>query len=700
MNICKKDNADIIQYIKEKKEEITKKNKNSNELNKSNSCDLLKGIYISNENVEKLKNLRIQYNMYKMFIYIKLHKKEYKTVLNQIEGNYQIYENLPESKEMLFLKIETLIKIIIQKINKYSIEKIKLTSISSNESNRFKSYSFSKNSMKLLKDISRRKSICNIKQKEIQLSNINIAISIEKYYSKINKEIKDLTEQISNFYQNSQIIYIEKIIQLYLKELLIKYYHHEKLFQYLYSNYYLSLGKKLIIYFKDYIKDTYTLKLSQYIYLIIAKQLFENKEYKKCEIYCIKVYNFCFRELIFKYGDMNLIPENLSSKEKKVFINLSLALLYIGFCKEEKGKIKRSLKYYKLCLFICTKFLINDYSLFSNFVNNIILRTENYRELYLGLKKKGIVYLKGNYLHSNEKTTNLREKSLMSYKIIKNSLHQIKLMKKNQGLFNYINNNSKNNIKKKENDIKEEEIIKQDEKIKIKTKKIKIKNKIKYNNETNFNKSYNTLNEKKISKEISDKTRNINNIQSIDIFKSEKKKSKSKRIMNAISKAKELKKISSCPNLYAIDDTFKSSFITFSIKKLINNQSKSYLSFSDYCNIISNQKKSINNKKNILSQFFIKKLYLDNIRKNNIDLTEKILKNEKFLFPDKKYIIHKFPINNNLSNNNTNFINTLSHISERSIKKPFKRIFSYESEIEKLNKNYTPFSNSINNLEK
>ena len=28
MEICKKDNADIIQYIKEKKEEITKKKKN------------------------------------------------------------------------------------------------------------------------------------------------------------------------------------------------------------------------------------------------------------------------------------------------------------------------------------------------------------------------------------------------------------------------------------------------------------------------------------------------------------------------------------------------------------------------------------------------------------------------------------------------------------------------------------------------
>ena len=430
MNICKKDNADIIQYIKEKKEEITKKKKNSYELIKSNSYDLVKGIYLSKDNFENLKNLRIQYNMYKMFIYIKLHKKEYKTVLNQIEGNYQIYENLPESKEMLFLKIETLIKIIIQKINKYSIEKIKLTSISSNESNRFKSYSFSKNSMKLLKDISRRKSICNIKQKEIQLSNINIAISIEKYYSKINKEIKDLTEQISNFYQNSQIIYIEKIIQLYLKELLIKYYHHEKLFQYLYSNYYLSLGKKLIIYFKDYIKDTYTLKLSQYIYLIIAKHLFENKEFKKCEIYCIKVYNFCFRELIFKYGDINLIPENLSSKEKIVFSNLSFSLLYIGFCKEEKGKIKLSLKYYKLCFFICKKFLKKDYLLFSKFVNNIILRTENYKEIYYGLKEKGIYYLKDNELYLNDNLSNIREKSLMSYKIIKNNLYQIKLMKK------------------------------------------------------------------------------------------------------------------------------------------------------------------------------------------------------------------------------------------------------------------------------
>ena len=697
MEKCKIENADIIQYIKEKKEEITKKKKNSNELNKTNSYNLLKGI--SKDNVEKIQNLRIQYNMYKMFIYIKLHKKEYKTVLNQIEGNYQIYENLPESEEMLFLKIETLIKIIIQKINKYSNEKIKLTSISSNDSHRFKSYSFSKSSMKLLKDLSKRKSICKIKQSEIQLSNINIAISIEKYYSKIHKEIKDLTEQISNFYQNSQVIYIEKIIQLYLKELLVKYYHHEKLLQRLYSNYYLSLGKKLIIYFKDYIKDTYTLKLSQEIYLIIAKHLFENKEFKKCERYCIKVYNFCFRELIFKYGDIILIPDNLSSKKKKVFCNLCLALLYIGFCKEEKGKIKLSLRYYKLCFFICKKFLRKDYSLFSNFINHIIIRNENYKEIYFGLKEKGIYYLKDNDLNLNENISNIREKSLMSYKIIKNNLYQIKLMKKNHGLLNYINKKPQINIKIKGNNIKEEDIIKQNEKIKIKPKKIKIKNKTK--NETKVNKSNNTFYEKKISKNISDmKTRNISNIQSMQIFKSEKKKSKSKRIMSAISKTKELKKISSCPNLYAIDDTFKSSFITFSIKKLINNHSKCNISFSDYCKIISNQKKNISNERNIQNHLFIKKLYLDNVKKNNIDLVEKILKNEKFLFPDKKYIIHKFPINNNLSNNNVNSIITLSHFSERSNKKPLKRIFSYEGELENLNKNYTPFANSINNLDK
>ncbi len=497
-------------------------------------------------------------------------------------------------------------------------------------------------------------------------------------------------------------IYIEKIIQLYLKELLVKYYHHEKLFQYLYSNYYLSLGKKLIIYFKDYIKDTYTLKLSQYIYLIIAKHLFENKEFKKCEIYCIKVYNFCFRELIFKYGDINLIPENLSSKEKIVFSNLSFALLYIGFCKEEKGKIKLSLKYYKLCFFICKKFLKKDYLLFSKFLNNIILRTEHYKEIYYGLKEKGIYYLKDNELYLNDNLSNIREKSLMSYKIIKNNLYQIKLMKKNNGLLDYINKKLKNNIKRKENDVKEEDIIKQNEKIKIKAKKIKIKNKCINKNETNVNKSYNTLNEKKISKEtLHMKTRNISNIQSMKIFKSEKKKCKSKKIMSAILKTnKELKKISSCPNLYAIDDTFKSSFITFSIKQLINNPSKSLMSFSDYCKIICNKKESIYNERNIQNHLFIKKLYLDNIRKNNIDLTEKILKNEKFLFPDKKYLIHKFPISNNISNNNFNSIITLSHFSERSIKKPLKRIFSYEGELENSNKNYTPFANSINNLKK
>ena len=171
--------------------------------------------------------------------------------------------------------------------------------------------------------------------------------------------------------------------------------------------------------------------------------------------------------------------------------------------------------------------------------------------------------------------------------------------------------------------------------------------------------------------------------------------------MSAILKNnKEVKKISSCPNLYAIDDTFKSSFITFSIKQLINNPSKSLMSFSDYCKIIFNKKESIYNERNIQNHLFIKKLYLDNIRKNNIDLTEKILKNEKFLFPDKKYINHKFPICNNISNNNFNSIITLSHFSERSIKKPLKRIFSYEGELGNSNKNYTPFVNSINNLEK
>ena len=84
---------------------------------------------------------------------------------------------------------------------------------------------------------------------------MNIAINIEKYYIIINKELNKLIENIKNIYQNSQVIYIEKIIQLFLKLFFVKALHHEKIFQLPYTIYYLSLGKQLINNFNDYFRN-------------------------------------------------------------------------------------------------------------------------------------------------------------------------------------------------------------------------------------------------------------------------------------------------------------------------------------------------------------------------------------------------------------------------------------------------------------
>lgn len=669
-----KDNADILQFIK---------GNNFKENNIKNSFEIEEKNFYYNKNLlnnddyeEKIKSLKIQYNMFKIFIYNKLHKREYKTVLNQINGNFQTYEILPESKEMLFLKLETIIKIIFQKINKY--ERIK--NIRNNvDEQKYKSYSFSKNSIKLLKDLSKRKLICNIKQNQIKLSNINTAISLENYYFLFNKEIMILINEISNFFQNSQVIYIEKIIQLYLKLLLVKSYHHLKINQIIYSNYYLSLGKLLISSFKDYIKDIQTLELSQKTYLYITLNLIKNKDFKKAEKNCFKIYNFCIRQLIFKYGDINLINSHLKHEEKKVFLNLSLVLLYIGFCKEEKGKINKAINYYKLSLFITEKFLGNEYKKFSKFINNLITRTKKYKKIFLGLKEKGIDFLKEkknsienisnstnsiniNFSTSNNFSSANEEKIrlfLMNHKI-KNS--KIKLMK-NQKLENFLSEKHTENENKKEKKKKEEMNLKNSKKIikkieleelkkniekfllkgKYKGKKLRNNNNIKINN--SYLKSYLRFLPKNNKIELLDSRNNIN----MKLFNSEKKK---KRIKSAISNNNNsLKKVSSCPNLLAIDDSFKSSYITFSINKLFS-QNKNKLSFLDTYKIICSQNLSENEKKKINKNYLFQK---GNPKNAKIHFSDKIFKN--------------------YSNENISF----PFLSERNSKKCLKRIFSYQN---------------------
>ena len=149
MKMGKNENADIIQFIK--KQIINNYKSQQNPI-------LFEDKNINKEIIEeKIKKLRNQYNMFILFIYKKLYKKEYKITINQIEGNFQMYENLSEVEEILFLKIECLIKIILQKIKKYNSVKKKTSS--QNDSYILKYSSFSKNSLKLLRGFYKRTSI-------------------------------------------------------------------------------------------------------------------------------------------------------------------------------------------------------------------------------------------------------------------------------------------------------------------------------------------------------------------------------------------------------------------------------------------------------------------------------------------------------------------------------------------------------------
>ena len=377
MEIKKEENGDIMQFIKEKKMENKDLNKNRK---KESNNNILNNELLNEVNEEKIKNLKIQYNMFRIFLYKKLRKKEYKTVLNQIEGNYQIYQILEESEELLFLKIEILIKIIKHKIQKYDYiynDEI----IDYHKDSKIKLFSSTKYSSKILKKIFQRKNICKNKLNHLKLNTMNIILNIEKYYIAIYKELNKLIEKIPNIYQNCQIIYIEKIIQLYLKLFLVKANHHEKNDQLLYSIYYLSLGKKLILKFNDYIRDIKTFGLIEKIYLYLAKLLFINQDFYNVQKYCINIITYSFKELVFRFGDkIDINSSEFKNNEKNNFFYLCNALLYICFCKEEIGEINIANKLYNYVNYIYKNFL-NDIN-FKKFISKLYIRGNQYNNIF------------------------------------------------------------------------------------------------------------------------------------------------------------------------------------------------------------------------------------------------------------------------------------------------------------------------------
>ena len=345
---------------------------------------------------EKSSNLKNKYLEFKQFLYEKLNKKQYKFVIYQIELNIFSYLELNERYELKFLKIEVLLKILNNKIKKYHKSKL-LNDYQSKQNNFLK-----------------RMSTLNLKHYKLYnkkiSSNLTLStksfISIDNYFSKIDNLLEGAIEDIDKISENNKIIFIEKIIQLYLK-LLINREYYNKIENKIPNNFcYLSFAEQIINNSYSYMRNSFSLNTSETIFLIIAKVLISNQDFQKAETYCVRTVNLCIKEcfLLTKNDNDDLKQISFKSKEK-VILNLCISLLYIGICKENQGNIRMALRYYSLSEILIKNLLLNDdeieeneeennnYNVFHKFILSIKQRCQDYFSIIQNLLKQNSIVL-------------------------------------------------------------------------------------------------------------------------------------------------------------------------------------------------------------------------------------------------------------------------------------------------------------------
>ena len=345
---------------------------------------------------EKSSNLKNKYLEFKQFLYEKLNKKQYKFVIYQIELNIFSYLELNERYELKFLKIEVLLKILNNKIKKYHKSKL-LNDYQSKQNNFLK-----------------RMSTLNLKHYKLYnkkiSSNLTLStksfISIDNYFSKIDNLLEGAIEDIDKISENNKIIFIEKIIQLYLK-LLINREYYNKIENKIPNNFcYLSFAEQIINNSYSYMRNSFSLNTSETIFLIIAKVLISNQDFQKAETYCVRTVNLCIKEcfLLTKNDNDDLKQISFKSKEK-VILNLCISLLYIGICKENQGNIRMALRYYSLSEILIKNLLLNDdeieeneeennnYNVFHKFIVSIKQRCQDYFSIIQNLLKQNSIVL-------------------------------------------------------------------------------------------------------------------------------------------------------------------------------------------------------------------------------------------------------------------------------------------------------------------
>jgi hypothetical protein len=264
-------------------------------------------------------------------------------------------------------------------------------------------------------------------------------VSIESYYIKVNNEIENLLTKINNIYEDNQVSFIEKIIQFYLKLYIIRE-HQFNLEKKVPNNFcYLSFSEKLIEKFNLYMKNSMTLEVSEKIFLLIAKLLIENHDFKNSEIYCLKIINLCFKELFIIYKDEFDDLNNKNIKRKgKVILNLCIAIFYIGICKENIFNLTMAFQYYSLVEIIIKHLLIDEieenysFIIFHKIILSIKNRTKEYYNLfnYLSNQNKIVIKERKEYIKQMEKLNLEKEEMKRKQNFLLSSLKMRGIEKK------------------------------------------------------------------------------------------------------------------------------------------------------------------------------------------------------------------------------------------------------------------------------
>lgn len=324
--------------------------------NFKNATSINTSINSSNDSLTSETNiLEKQFNSFYSILKEKIKQRKYRLVVNQIIQSREDYKEVPNFYKLSFLKIKAIYKIIKHKLNKYELI-IQKNSHSENA-----------------KKYSRR--LSNINQINAVKNTVHQLTIIDKYYSDVQKELNYLI----NLYQHNNVFILDIIVECYIKFLLIKVYHCEKINRYVNGFVYLCLAHNLIDKYISFLKTPNAIVECVKVYLHLTRYLIINYNFIEAQKYIEKCIALSNKEILFRTNFSDQIEVN-TVKMNKTFLYLSIAYLYYGLIEEYLGYINVAIDAYALSKFLSEKFVIDKYFLFKKYVSMIYNRSILYKE--------------------------------------------------------------------------------------------------------------------------------------------------------------------------------------------------------------------------------------------------------------------------------------------------------------------------------